>query len=165
MIELGENTSLTSDVMIYNALIKAQDTNKLLQQFKIEYPFEGALASNSNSIFVADVTNDLKKKTMNSSHYTALTQIFVKTKNADYKTVSQITRTALEVIEEVLENDESLGRFQPIFMKHSSDYGSKFALKGRSVIVQTKEQRIKTNTDIEVDNVCEMIVKINGEDE
>jgi hypothetical protein len=159
------NTSLISDVVIYNALIKAQTTNKLLQQFKIVYPFEGALGVNSNIIFVADVTNDLKKKTMNSSHYTALTQIFVKTKNADYKTVSQITRTALEVIEEVLENDESLGRFQPIFMKHSSDYGSKFALKGRSVIVQTKEQRIKSNTDIEIDKVCEIIATNNDGEE
>lgn len=164
MVDLKENTSLTSDVMIYNALIRAQETNKLLQQFEIKYPFENALAQQSNTIFVADVTNDLKNKTMNSSHYNALTQIFVKTKNADYKTVSQITRTAIEVIEEVLEADETLGRFQPVFMKHSSDYGSKFALKGRGVLVQTKEQRIRDTTENKIEEVCEIIAKINGED-
>jgi hypothetical protein len=157
------NTFLTSDVMIYNALIKAQSTNKLLQQFKIKYPFEGGLAEESNTIFVADATSDLAKQTFNSEHYNALTELFIKTKKADYKTASQILRTTVEVIETVLENDTDLKRFQPVFMKHTSNYGSKFALKGKNVIVQTKEQRIFDKDANEIDKVCEIITKINGE--
>lgn len=154
MVTLGENTSQTSDVMIYNALIKAQETNNLLQMFKIEYPYEGALAEESNSIFVANVSDDLRQKTMNSAHYNAMTEIFVKTKNADYKTVSKILRTTIKVIEEVLENDTDLGRFQPMFTKHASNYGSKFALKGKNVIVQTKEQRVFDKDAEEIESIC-----------
>jgi hypothetical protein len=163
MVDLKENTSLTSDVMIYNALKKAQPTNNLLKLFKIDYPSEGALAEESNVIFVANVTDDLKKKTFDSAHYNSITEIFVKTKKADYKTASQILRTTVEVIETVLENDTDLKRFQPVFMKHTSNYGSKFALKGKNVIVQTKEQRIFDKDANEIDKVCEIITKINGE--
>jgi len=157
------NTSLTSDVRIYNALIKAQETNQLLQQFKIEYPKEGALAEESNTIFVANVSDDLTKQTMNSEHYNALTELFIKTKKADYKKASTILRTVVKVIKDVLRNDETLKRYKPVFMKSASNYGSKFALKGRNLIVQTKEQDLfDTNAD-EIEKVCELIVKINGE--
>jgi hypothetical protein len=163
MVDLKENTSLTSDVMIYNALIKAQESNKLLQQFKIEYPYENALAEESNTIFVATVSDDLAKQTMNSEHYNATTELFVKTKKADYKDASLILRTVIREIKGILRNDETLGMFKPVFMKTAANYGSKFALKGRNLIVQTKEQDLFAKDADEIEKVCEIIAKINGE--
>lgn len=153
------DTSLTSDVLIYNALVKASQDNLLLKQFKIDYPHENALAEESNTIFVASVDDELIKQTMNSEHYNALTEIFVKTKKTDYKEASLILRTVIKLIKKVLREDEDLKRYNPVFRKSASNYGSKFALKGRNLLVQTKERDLFDVKDIEIENVCEILIK------
>ena len=155
----GYDTSLTSDVLIYNALINAQKDNNLLKQFKIDYPYENALAEESNTIFVATVSDELVKKTMNSEHYNALTEIFVKTKKTDYKEASLILRTVIKVIKHVLREDEFLEMYKPVFRKSASNYGSKFALKGRNLFVQTKERDLFDVEDLEIEKVCEIITE------
>lgn len=154
------NTVLTSDVKIYNALIKAQHNNKLLKHFKISYPYENALAEESNTIFVANVSDELTKQTMNSEHYTALTEIFVKTKNADYKEASLILRTTIREIKKVLKTDKDLERYNPVFRKSASNYGSKFSLKGRNLLVQTKEQDLFDEAEDTIEQVGQIIAKI-----
>lgn len=157
--DLDNDTSLTSDVLIYNALMKASQDNLLLKQFKIDYPFENALAEESNTIFVASVDDELTKQTMNSEHYNALTEIFVKTKKTDYKEASLILRTVIKVIKKVLREDEDLKQYKPVFRKSASNYGSKFALKGRNLLVQTKERDLFDVEDILIEDVCEIIMK------
>ena len=158
-INSDNDTSLTSDVLIYNALINAQKDNLLLKQFKIDYPYENALAEESNTIFVATVSDELVKKTMNSEHYNALTEIFVKTKKTDYREASLIFRTVIKVIKHVLREDESLKMYKPVFRKSASNYGSKFALKGRNLLVQTKERDLFDVEDLEIEKVCEIITE------
>lgn len=153
------DTSLTSDVLIYNALINAQNDNLLLKQFKIDYPAENALAEESNTILVASVSDEYIKQTFNSEHYNALTEIFIKTKNTDYKETSKILRTVVKVIKKVLREDETLKMLNPKFRKSASNYGSKLALKGRNLHVQTKEQDLFDVEDIEIEKVCEILIK------
>jgi hypothetical protein len=161
--DLDNDTSLTSDVLIYNALIKAAKDNPLLKIFKIDYPSENALAEESNTIFVASVDDEITKQTMNAEFYNALTEIFVKTKKTNYKEASMVLRTVIKVIKKVLREDESLGMYKPVFRKSASNYGSKFALKGRNVLVQTKERDLFDVKDIEIEKVCEILIKNDEE--
>jgi len=159
MVNNDNDTSLISDVLIYNALINAQLNNPLLELFKIEYPKENALAEESNTIFVASVTASLTKGTFNSEHYTAKTEIFIKTKISDYKEASKVLRTTVKVIKKVLREDEYLQNLKPVCHDSTANYGSKFALKGRNLFVYTKEVDFFDVEDIEIENVCQILIK------
>lgn len=131
------STSQTSDILIYKALKNSK--HPLLKKFKIEFPSEGALAQESNTIFVMNATEDFDFETTDSEHYKVLTEIYVKTKKADYKATSKLLRTTIRAIKNVLKKEEKLKRYKPIFRNSSSKYASQFALKAKNLLVQTNE--------------------------
>jgi hypothetical protein len=131
------SSSQTSDILIYNALKKSD--HPLLKKFNIVFPSEGALAIESNSIFVMSASEEITKQTSHSDHYNALTEIYVKTKKADYKETSKLLRTTIRIIKNVLKNDPVLKNVPMVFRNSSSKYASKFALKAKNLLVETKE--------------------------
>jgi len=139
------STSQTSDILIYNALKNSK--HPLLKKFKIEFPSDGALATESNTIFVMNATEEYTKSTSHSDHYNALTEIYVKTKKADYKETSKLLRTTIRTIKNVLKNDTVLQNVPMVFRNSSSKYASKFALKAKNLLVQTQEMDIYNRDD------------------
>jgi len=131
------STSQTSDILIYNALKNSK--HPLLEKFSIEFPSEGVLAEESNTIFVMNANEEYTKSTSHSDHYNALTEIYVKTKKADYKETSKLLRTTIRVIKNVLKSDPVLENVPMIFRHSGSKYASKFALTAKNLLVETKE--------------------------
>jgi hypothetical protein len=135
---ISENsTTQTSAFLIYNAL-KNSD-HPLIEKFKISFPYEGVLVEESNVIVVAEANEEFDMATSSSDHYKALTEIYIKTKKADYKEVSKLLRSTRRAIKNVLKTDEDLRRMKIVFRNSSSKYGSKFALKASNILVQTNE--------------------------
>lgn len=156
-----DNTQ-TSDILIYNALKKAKkEGNPLLKEFTIGYPKEGVLGQSSNAIFVATVDDEYIKKTMNSEHYRALVEIFVRVKQSDYITTQRISKTVIRVIKQIIRESEELKPRNPTFRNNTSDYGSKFSYKGRHLLVQLNEAEFLDVPNDEVEEICRIIAKVN----
>lgn len=131
------STTSTSAFLIYETL-KNSD-HPLLEEFNISFPSEGCLVEESNVIIVAEANEEWDKETSHSSHYKALTEIYIKTKKADYEEVSKLLRSARKAIRNVLKSNKELRRRYMIFRNSSAKYGSKFALKAANMLVQTNE--------------------------
>ncbi len=156
-----DNTQ-TSDILIYNALKKAKKQgNPLLKEFTISYPKEGVLGQSSNAIFVATIDDEYIKKTMNSEHYRALVEIFVRVKQSDYITTQRISKTVIRVIKQIIRESEELKPRNPTFRNNTSDYGSKFSYKGRHLLVQLNEAEFLDVPNDEVEEICRIIAKVN----
>lgn len=154
-----DNTQ-TSDVLIYNALKKAKkEGNPLLKEFTIDYPKDGALGQSSNAIFIATVDDEYIKKTMNSEHYRALVEIFIRVKQSDYIKAQRTSKTVVRVIKQIIREDNELKPRNPIFRNNTSDYGSKFAYKGRHLLVQLDESEFLDISDDEIKEICKIIAK------
>lgn len=135
---ISENsTSQTSAFLIYQTL-KNSD-HPLIKKFKVDFPSEGCLTEESNSIFVAEATEEFDMATSSSDHYKVLTEIYIKTKKTDYQDVSKLLRSTRRAIKNVLKTSEELRRMKIVFRNSSSKYGSKFALKASNMLVQTNE--------------------------
>lgn len=154
-----DNTQ-TSDVLIYNALKKAKkEGNPLLKEFTIDYPKDGALGQSNNAIFIATVDDEYIKKTMNSEHYRALVEIFIRVKQSDYIKAQRTSKTVVRVIKQIIREDNELKPRNPIFRNNTSDYGSKFSYKGRHLLVQLDESEFLDISDDEIKEICRIIAK------
>ena len=74
-------TDLTSDILIYNLLRKTDD--KFIKEFNIKFIDKSVPAEESNTIYIANMDLETTRETFNSTEYTALVNLFVKTKNTD----------------------------------------------------------------------------------
>lgn len=134
------STTETSAFLIYDALKKSDQP--LIRKFKVTFPYEGVLVEDSNVIIVAEANEEHDYSTSNSDHYKALTEVYIKTKKADYEDVSKLLRSTRRAVKNVLKTDDVLKRTNMVFRNNSSKYGSKFALKASNMLIQIDEMDI-----------------------
>jgi hypothetical protein len=141
------STTETSAFLIYNALRNSE--HPLINKFKISFPYEGVLVEESNVIIVAEANEEFDHSTSHSDHYTALTEIYIKTKKADYEKVSKLLRSTRRAIKNVLKTDNVLKNTNMVFRNSACKYGNKFALKASNMFVQIDEVDVYNRDDEE----------------
>ena len=130
-------TDLTSDILIYNLLRSTND--KFIQEFNIKFIDKSVPAEESNTIYIANMDLETNRETFNSCEYTALVNLFVKTKNTNYLEGSQYLRTAVKHIKNVLKSNVTCKQRHIRFRNVSYEYGSSYTLKGLHMIIQLNE--------------------------
>ena len=130
-------TDLTSDILIYNILKNSDD--KFIQEFNIKFIDRSVPAEESNTMYIANVDLETRNETFNHTEYTALVNIFVKTKQTNYLEGSQYLRTVVKHIKNVLKNNVTCKRRHIVFRNITYEYGSTYTLKGLHMIVQLNE--------------------------
>ena len=130
-------TDLTSDILIFNILNNSSD--EFIKEFNIKFIDKSVPAEESNTIYIANMDLEINKETFNSTEYTALVNIFVKTKNTDYLVGSQYLRTVVKHIKNVLKENVTCKRRHIRFKNITYEYGSVYTLKGLHMILQLNE--------------------------
>ena len=130
-------TDLTSDILIYNLLRKSDD--KFIKEFNIKFIDRSVPAEESNTIYVANMDLETARETFNSTEYTAMVNLFIKTKNTNYLEGSQYLRTVVKHIKNVLKSNVTCKQRHITFRNISYEYGSTYTLKGLHMIIQLKE--------------------------
>lgn len=138
-------TDLTSDILIYNLLRKSDD--KFIKEFNIKFIDRSVPAEESNTIYVANMDLETNRETFNSTEYTALVNLFVKTKNTNYLEGSQYLRTVVKHIKNVLKSNVTCKQRHITFRNISYEYGSTYTLKGLHMIIQLNEIESMNNDD------------------
>lgn len=138
-------TDLTSDILIYNLLRKSDD--KFIKEFNIKFIDRSVPAEESNTIYVANMDLETNRETFNSTEYTALVNLFVKTKNTNYLEGSQYLRTVVKHIKNVLKSNVTCKQRHITFRNISYEYGSAYTLKGLHMIIQLNEIESMNNDD------------------
>lgn len=137
---------LTSDFLIYNILNNSDDV--FIKEFNIQFIDKSVPSSESNTIYIANMDLETNRETFNSTEYTALINIFIKTKNTNYIESSQYLRTVAKHIKNVLKHDVTCKRRHIVFRNITYEYGSVYTLKGLHMIIQMNEHE-NNSKDIE----------------
>ena len=95
-----------------------------------------------------------------SSEYTALVNIYVKTKDTDYLEGSRFLRTVVKHIKHVLRSNDECKARNIVFRNTTYEYGSSYTLKGMHLLVQLLEEE-----DYNLDDETYNCVIINTDDE
>lgn len=138
-------TDLTSDILIYNLLRKSDD--KFIKEFNIKFIDRSVPAEESNTIYIANMDLETNRETFNSSEYTALVNLYIKTKNTNYLEGSQYLRTVVKHIKNVLKSNVTCKQRHIVFRNISYEYGSTYTLKGLHMIVQLNEMESMNSDD------------------
>ena len=136
-------TDLTSDILIYNILRNTSD--EYIQEFNIKFIDRSVPAEESNTIYIANVDLETRDETFHSFEYTALVNIFIKTKNTNYLEGSQYLRTCAKHIKNVLLENVTCKQRHIRFRNTTYEYGSSYTLKGLHLLVQLNEYEYKHN--------------------
>lgn len=130
-------TDLTSDILIYNIL--KNSTDQFIQEFNIKFIDRSVPAEEDNTIYIAGMDLETRNETFHSTEYTALVNIFVKTKQTNYLESSQYLRTCVKHIKNVLKANVTCKRRHIRFRNITYEYGSTYTLKGLHMIIQLNE--------------------------
>ena len=130
-------TDLTSDILIYNLLKNSDDP--FIQEFNIKFIDRSVPAEESNTIYIANMDLETMRESFHSVEYTALVNIFVKTKQTNYLEGSQYLRTVVKHIKNVLKANVTCKRRHIQFRNITYEYGSTYTLKGLHLIIQMNE--------------------------
>ena len=149
-------TDLTSDILIYNLLNNTDDN--FIKEFNVKFINQSVPAEENNTIYIANVDLETENETFNSTEYTAMVNIFVKTKNTDYLEGSQYLRTVVKHIKNVLKGNVTCKQRHIRFRNITYDYGSTYTLKGLHMIIQMNEHESNGKdaemiTQVELDNL------------
>lgn len=150
-----KETDLTSDILIYNLLRKSDD--KFIKEFNIKFIDRSVPAEESNTIYIANMDLETNRETFNSTEYTALVNIFVKTKNTNYLEGSQYLRTVVKHIKNVLKANVTCKQRHIVFRNISYEYGSSYVLKGLHMIVQLNEMESMNGDDPKIITEMELM--------
>lgn len=131
------DTDMTSDFLIFNILKNSDD--EFIQGCNIKYIDRSVPAEEDNTIYVANVDCESELETFAESTYTALVNIYVKTKNTDYIEGSRLLRTIVKHIKYVLKQDNECRSRNIVFRNIKYEYGSGYTLKGLHLLVQLSE--------------------------
>ena len=134
---LIKETDLTSDILIYNILRNTKDP--FIKEFNIKFIDRSVPAEESNTIYVANVDLETRSETFHSAEYTALVNLFIKTKQTNYLESSQYLRTCAKHIKKVLKNNIICKQRHIRFRNHTYEYGSTYTLKGLHLLIQLNE--------------------------
>lgn len=133
---LVEN-DLTSDFLIYNLLKNSNDT--WINQCNLQFIDRSVPASESNTIYIANVDLENVKETFHSTEYKALVNVYIKTKNTDYLEGSRFLRTVAKHIKDIIKSDVTCRRRHATVRNITYEYGSSYTLKGLHMIIQLRE--------------------------
>lgn len=148
-------TDLTSDILIYNLLRNSDD--KFIKEFNIKFIDRSVPAEESNTIYIANMDLETNRETFNSTEYTALVNVFVKTKNTNYLEGSQYLRTVVKHIKNVLKSNVTCKQRHIAFRNISYEYGSTYTLKGLHMIIQLNEIESMNNDDPKIITELELM--------
>lgn len=137
-------TDLTSDILIYNLLRNTDDP--FIKEFNIKFIDKSVPAEESNTIYIANMDLETTRETFNSTEYTALVNLFVKTKNTNYLEGSQYLRTVVKHIKNVLKANVTCKQRHITFRNVSYEYGSTYTLKGLHMVIQLTEIESMNNS-------------------
>ena len=144
-------TDLTSDILIYNLLKNSDDP--FIQEFNIKFIDRSVPSEESNTIYIANMDLQTRKESFHNVEYTALVNIFVKTKQTDYLVGSQYLRTVVKHIKNVLKNNVTCRRRHLAVRNITYEYGSTYTLKGLHMILQLNEMEKVGSDPVIIDNV------------
>ena len=144
-------TDLTSDILIYNLLKNSDDP--FIQEFNIKFIDRSVPSEESNTIYIANMDLQTRNESFHNVEYTALVNIFVKTKQTDYLTGSQYLRTVVKHIKNVLKNNVTCRRRHLAVRNITYEYGSTYTLKGLHMILQLNEMEKVGSDPVIIDNL------------
>jgi hypothetical protein len=129
----------SSDILLYDELIKAQDDNPTLQEHIISFPSQYKLINEDSGIFIGHGRNVLTKQTSHSDVYDNHIKILISDKNTDYKVAkSNIDLATKELIKTI--KNSSLDNKQFRWTESRTHYTSQHKIKYRTLDVIFAEQ-------------------------
>ena len=131
------DTDMTSDILIYNILHKTDD--EFINKCNLKFIDQSVPAQEDDTIYIANVDLETRQDMFDGTEYTALVNIFVKTKDTDYLEGSRFLRTVVKHIKYVLKNNDDCKLRNIRFRNIRYEYGSKYTLKGLHLLVQLLE--------------------------
>lgn len=154
---IDENdTDMTSDILIYNILQNTDD--EFIQKCNLKFIDRSVPAQEDDTIYVASIDLENRSESFDDTEYTALVNIYVKTKDTDYLNGSRFLRTVVKHIKYVLKSDEDCAARHIRFRNIKYEYGSGYTLKGLHLLVQMLEyesnlDESSTCWDIDLDDL------------
>ena len=152
------DTDMTSDILIYNVLKSSDD--RFIKKCNLKFIDKSVPAQEDDTIYIATVDLETRNEMFESSEYTALVNIYVKTKDTDYLEGSRFLRTVVKHIKHVLRSNDECKARNIVFRNTTYEYGSSYTLKGMHLLVQLLEEE-----DYNLDDETYNCVIINTDDE
>lgn len=131
------DTDMTSDILIYNVLKNTDDP--FVNKCNLKFIDKSVPAEEDDTIYIANVDLENRSETYDGTEYSALVNIYVKTKDTDYLQGSRFLRTVVKHIKYVLKSDSTCRERMIKFRNIRYEYGSGYTLKGLHVLVQLSE--------------------------
>lgn len=131
------DTDMTSDILIYNILKNTDD--EFIQKCNIKFIDKSVPAQEDDTIYIANVDLENRAESFDDTEYTALVNIYVKTKDTDYIRSSRFLRTVVKHIKYVLKHNSDCQDRYIRFRNIKYEYGSGYTLKGLHLLVQLME--------------------------
>lgn len=131
------DTDMTSDILIYNILNQSEDP--FIKKCNLKFIDKSVPAQEDNTIYIANMDLQVRQELFESTEYSALVNIFVKTKNTNYLKGSRFLRTVVKHIKHELRTDEECIARKIRFRNTTYEYGSGYTLKGLHLVVQLLE--------------------------
>lgn len=131
------DTVYTTDFLIYDILRNTD--NEILQLCNVKFIDRSVPAEEDNTIYIANVSLSPDTGLFDGQIYNALVSIYVKTKQTDYIKGSRLLRTFVSNIKKELLNNQELRDRNIRFGEQTFDYGSKYSLKGVTLLVYVDE--------------------------
>ena len=151
------DTDMTSDILIYNVLNKSDDP--FIKKCNLKFIDKSVPAQEDDTIYIANMDLQVRQELYDSTEYSALVNIYVKTKDTDYLNGSRFLRTVVKHIKHALRSDDDCIARKISFRNTNYEYGSGYTLKGLHLIVQLLEYE---SHDLDVDEYgC---VKVDTDD-
>lgn len=161
MTEFTTDTDMTSDILIYNILDNTDD--EFIQKCNLKFIDKSVPAQEDDTIYIANVDLENRMESFDDTEYTALVNIYVKTKDTDYLNGSRFLRTVVKHIKYVLKHNSDCQARHIKFRSIRYEYGSGYTLKGLHLLVQLLEYEsyvldetfscVHVNDDIDIDTI------------
>lgn len=150
------DTDMTSDILVYNILDNTDD--EFIQKCNLKFIDRSVPAQEDDTIYVASIDLENRNESFDDTEYTALVNIYVKTKDTDYLNGSRFLRTVVKHIKYVLKQDKDCMARHIRFRNIKYEYGSGYTLKGLHLLVQMFEYESNIDNsskcwDIDLDNL------------
>lgn len=131
------DNAMTSDILIYNVLNNSDD--EFISKCNLKFIDKSVPAEEDDTIYIAHMDLETRQELFESTEYSALVNVYVKTKDTDYLEASRFLRTVVKHIKAVLRNDKDCKARKIVFRNTTFEYGSKYTLKGLHLIIQMIE--------------------------
>lgn len=139
---------MTSDYLIYKILLKSEDS--FIQSCNIQFINQSTPLNDDNGIYVGFVDLENNDNYFDGDEYTALVDVYIKTKDTDYLNGSRYLRSVARSVKKELKASEDMKQRNIMFRNMTYEYGGKYELKGLHLILQCHE----VETDDIIDYNC-----------